>query len=154
MHLVLEQTAMPAKKVYCENNAITDELKNLQRSGVIELIHYPYDDPSSRTRHISRSAVPSAKRWCDANMKWNEAVDVKWSDSKGSEKYEEILSLIGKNNRRDALHVDSAFKSKCACLVTCDKDILAHRDRLAEMLGIRFFDPARDRGPMLVFLNS
>lgn len=145
---------MPSKKVYCENNAITNDLKDLQRSGAIELIHYPYDHPSSRTRHISRSAVPSEKRWCDANTTWEEAGDLKWNDLAGSEKYNEILTLIGKNNRCDALHVDSAFKSKCVCLVTRDKDILAHRDRLAEMLGIRFFDPGRDREPMLTFLNS
>jgi hypothetical protein len=62
----------------------------------------------------------------------------------GSEEYEVILEIVGRQNRRDALHVDSAFKTGALCLVSEDKDILGVRDRLFDLLGLRMFSPSED----------
>ena len=60
-----------------------------------------------------------------------------------SEHFEKIRSIIGREEqyRRDALHVDSAFKSNCSIFVTRDSDILKHKTQLLDLLGIQFFDP-------------
>jgi hypothetical protein len=63
------------------------------------------------------------------------------SDYNGSEHLYEILTIVGHENRRDALHVDSAFKSRCAVFITTDSHILQHKSQLQALLGIRFFHP-------------
>jgi hypothetical protein len=60
---------------------------------------------------------------------------------KGSEHFEKILAILGREHRRDALHVDSAFMSRCAAFITRDSDILKHKVELLDLLGISFFDP-------------
>jgi len=60
----------------------------------------------------------------------------------GSEHFGEILAILGRENRRDALHVDSAYKSGCGAFVTTDSDILTHKEKLLALLGIRFLDPS------------
>lgn len=42
-------------KIYCEHGALTSDLRMLQREGLVELIHFPYD-PNSWSRHIKISA--------------------------------------------------------------------------------------------------
>jgi hypothetical protein len=59
----------------------------------------------------------------------------------GSDRLYEILTIIGHNNRRDALHVDSAFKSGCKIFVTTDSHILQHKERLHALLAICFLNP-------------
>jgi hypothetical protein len=54
------------------------------------------------------------------------------------------MSILGEGNRRDALHVDSAFKSGCKIFVTCDNGILSKRSELQSLLDIPFFNPDRD----------
>ncbi len=63
------------------------------------------------------------------------------ADYSGSYHFDEILSIFGREHRRDALHVDSAFKSGCSAFITQDSDILKHKARLEGLLGIRFFHP-------------
>jgi len=63
------------------------------------------------------------------------------SDYSSGRHFKEILSIIGPGNRRDALHVDSAFKSGCSVFITQDHHILDHRAQLEALLGIKFFHP-------------
>lgn len=72
----------------------------------------------------------------------------------GSVHLEEIRSILGPQNRRDALHVDSAYKAGCKCFVTRDSDILLKRKQLETLLGIRFFDPAKDKEELERFIES
>ena len=96
-------------KIYCEHGAVTPMLRASSRDGRIELVHFPYD-PGSRTRHISPSATPSDAQWRDLNTTWDELTEA-WEDIKRSEHHQEIIRIVGTANRRDALHVDSAYKS-------------------------------------------
>lgn len=100
---------------------MTADLKRRRDQGQIELVYFPVD-PESRTRYIQPTAVPSNMQWRDANVTWGElqSRDVTWVDLAGSEHFEEILRIIGPNGRRDALHVDSAFKSGCVAIVIVD----------------------------------
>jgi len=137
-------------KVYCEHNAITKRLRVLQDRGQIELVHYPVD-PDSRTKHIRKLAVPSEVQWKDANVLWENG-DLNWDSIKGSEHWREILRVVGPQNRRDALHVDSAYKTGCLCLVTKDSDILKVREELAALLKLNIFSP--DEGGLYLLLGA
>jgi hypothetical protein len=130
-------------KIYCEHGAITPKLRARQDRKDIQLIHFPYDQ-DSRSRRIKRTAEPSLAQWRDMNIPWDELGDRRFDDSVGSEHLQTIISILGTSNRRDALHVDSAFKSGCKIFVTCDNDILSKRSELQLLLGIQFFHPEKD----------
>src|SRR5688572_5775869 len=129
-------------KIYCEHGAVTAELRAAQRDGRIELIHFPYD-PESRSRHITPAATPSAAQWRDLNITWSDS-SAKWDDFTGSEHLQEIIRIVGGANRRDALHIDSAYKTGCAAIVTVDSDILGHKAELEDLLELRIFEPVAD----------
>ena len=137
-------------KIYCEHSALTADLRALQREGRIELVHFPYDR-ESRTRHIAPSAMVSNAQWRDLNTTWDELTGT-WDDFKGSEHLNEIMRIIGPGNRRDALHVDSAYKTGCAALVTVDTDIQDHQRELEALLRLRNFHPENDREELRRFI--
>jgi hypothetical protein len=116
----------------------------------VELIHFPYD-PDSQSQHLAATASPSETQWRDANIAWDET-DSTWDEAQGSEHLEAIRQLVGTQNRRDVLHVDSAFKSGCKAFVTVDQDILSKREQLEVLLGIRFFHPERNEAELYRFI--
>lgn len=126
-------------RVYCEHGALTVEIKAWARTGRIELVHFPYD-PDSHTRRILGIAEPSNAQITDLNLPIKDLPGT-IGDYKGSEHFEKILAILEREHRRDALHVDSAFKSRCAAFITRDSDILKHKVELLDLLGISFFDP-------------
>ena len=74
-------------------------------------------------------ATPSEATWEEANITWDET-SFRWDDFSPSPYYSDICAIIGEENTRDAKHVDSAFKSECHCMLTCDNDILSHTQAL------------------------
>lgn len=137
-------------KVYCEHGGLTSALRELQRARRIILIVFPYDT-DSKARQISRTAFPSAAQYRDLNLTYSE-LNRTYGDLKGSEMLSKIIKIIGLNNRRDALHVDSAYKSECRVFVTRDSDILKHSERLEQLLHIRVINPDRDHETFLSLL--
>jgi predicted nucleic acid-binding protein len=139
-------------KIYCEPGALSKELRALQREGCIELVHFPYD-PDSRSRAIAPSAVLSDAQWRDLNTTWEELGGT-WEDLKGSKHLKEILRIVRPENRRDALHLDSAYKTGCAAFVTVDRDILDHKEDLEKLLSIRIFHPEREKDELGRFIAA
>lgn len=137
-------------KIYCEHGALTPQIRKLGRSGRTKVVHFPYD-PDSRSRHISSMARPSNARIRDLNLPIKDLPGA-IADYSGSCHFDEILSVLGREHRRDALHVDSAFKSGCSAFITQDSDILKHRARLEGLLGIRFFHPDADLSDLDQFI--
>ena len=128
-------------KVYCENGALTSGLKALQKSGAITLVNFPHD-PNSWARSISPTAAPSASQYRDIVLPTKVPLYCTYDElGVGSELYATILAIVGASNRRDALHVDSAYKTGCRAFITADNDILAHREELESLLGIVFLYP-------------
>jgi hypothetical protein len=138
-------------KVYCEHNAITKELLQLKKDGIIEILHFPYD-PNSTNRRISHPAKPSGAQMRDIGCTFEEIGNACFGEFVGSEYLEAIMKIIGLDNRRDALHVDSAYKSGCICMVTCDSDIWSKADRLEQLLGLRVFH--KNDPKLVVFLRA
>jgi hypothetical protein len=143
---------MGALKIYCEHGALTPALRQLQRNGRITLVYFPYD-PDARTPSISPTATPSAAQYRDLNLTYGE-LQGQYGDFQGSPLFAQIREIIGSQNRRDVLHVDSAYKSKCHAFLTRDNDILNHRDRLESLLGLRILNPDTDNDALLAIVES
>ena len=137
-------------KIYCEHGALTPGLRALQRKGSIKLMNFPYD-PNARAHAISPTALPSEAQYRDLNLTYDE-LNCRYDDFQGSDLLPQIRKIIGSENRRDALHVDSAYKSECRALVTRDTDILKHRDELEQLLGLRIIHPDTDHEMLLTLL--
>ena len=102
-------------KLYCEHSALRTELSQWTGAGRLELVYFPYD-PDSKTSKISAEAMPSDAQWRDLeSMTWNDlkTLGATWDDYRGSEHLPQIRSILGSEHRRDALHVDSAYKCGC-----------------------------------------
>lgn len=136
-------------KVYCEHHAVRQWLRDLQQKDRVTLVLFPYDQ---RNRRIKEIATPSEATWEELNITWNEA-DFSWDEFSPSSYYSDICNIIGEENIRDLKHVDSAVKSKCQCMFTCDKHILSHSRKLAKLLGIKCFHPDNHREKFMVYLK-
>jgi hypothetical protein len=136
-------------KTYCEHHAVRQWLRDLQEQGRINLVLFPYDQ---KTRRIKEVATPSEATWEELNVTWGE-LNFSWDEFSPSPHYNAILNIIGENNIRDAKHVDSAYKSKCQCMFTCDNDILSHSQELENLLGIMFFHPDKHKEEFMTFLK-
>ncbi|MGB6476611.1 MAG: hypothetical protein WBF04_21385 [Candidatus Sulfotelmatobacter sp.] len=131
---------MRLRKIYCEHGSLTKDIKKLAQSGTVEVVHFPYD-PGSHTRKIPGIATPSNAQIQDLNLPIADLPGT-IEDYSGSVHFAEILLILGDQNWRDALHVDSAFRQGCLAFVTPDKGhILKHKIELERLLGIRFFYP-------------
>jgi hypothetical protein len=72
-----------------------------------------------------------------------------------SDKHVEIEKIVGRGNRRDILHIDSAYRTGCRCFFTRDRgDILSRRSELESLLGIQFFHPDDDWEQFIDFLQA
>jgi hypothetical protein len=139
-------------RVYFDTGAITRELRAFERAGRIDILHFPYDQPPPKKRHTL--AQPSAANPEDLNLEPGKLA-FKPDEFVGSGKFANIESIIGRENRRDVIHVDSAYKDHCQCFITSDRgDILAKRDRLEALLGIRFFHHGDEWSDFEQFLGS
>ncbi len=125
-------------KIYCDNGAWSKKLKSLEKEGRVEVVMFQYEN---KNKHIKSSGIPSKATWSDMkNYTWGNAPKT-WGDYKESEKYEEIVNIVGLENKRvDILHLDSAYKTGVNAFITNDKDdILSYRDKLETALKIKFF---------------
>ena len=129
-------------KIYCETNAMSADIRKMVRHADARLMHFPYD-PNSRSRHVEIIATPSKAQVRDLNLPMKDLPGT-FGDYSGSVHFDAILATLGLQNRRDALHVDSAFKSGCVAFITKDSDILNCKAQLERFLDIRFFHPETD----------
>lgn len=129
-------------KVYCERGAYRKELRELQSSGLIQLVHFPYE---GHNRKIRVRATPSVVTMdttyvtCDDNTPIGEMT--------ASGLFEKIREIVGEKNEFDARHLDSAYKSGCHCFLTPDKyDIVSKAAQLEDLLGLKIFHGTDDWG--------
>jgi len=139
-------------RIYCEHSGLSAGLRKFANENTIELIYFPYDE-NSRTNKISKSARPSVVTWENIHLKWEE-MEHPFNDYVESEKFEEIKAIIGGSNKNDILHVDSAYKSQCLCMVTRDNDILSKSEELERITQIKFFHPDQDIENIKTLLKS
>jgi hypothetical protein len=116
----------------------------------------PYDSDTQRRRDVKwELAIPSQVQWRDCHMPWKD-IHFSWETHNASEKLTEIYSIIGNDpqERRDGLHLDSAFKSGAHIFLTGDKDnIWKHRHVLEPLLYFRIFYPDLEISVMKELIN-
>ena len=138
------------QKVYCGRGAYNKRLRALESEGLIQLVHFPYE---GRNRRIRVQATPSIVTWDCTYITMDSAIPI--GEMAASEKYSEILAIIGSNNDFDARHLDSAYKSACACFLTPDKrNITRNSSDLEILLGFRIFHGVDDWKEFLAFVGS
>lgn len=139
-------------RVYSDTGGFRKELINLECEGKISLIMFPYENIN---RKISDSGLPSRATFNDLdNFTWG-TLPGTFGDYEGSEKFTEIENVVGRHNRVDALHLDSAFKSKCKCFLTRDKDdILSKSESLSKLLAIKIFHCDDDWNEFVQFVTQ
>lgn len=86
------------------------------------------------------------------NIPWNR-LNFSWDEFVPSSRYYDICNIIGEENIRDSKHVDSAFKSGCKCMFTCDSDIHSHSEELGKLLNIKFFHTDNNKEEFMAFLK-
>ena len=127
-------------KVYCDNGAYRKELRPLQEAGAADLFMFKYEN---KNRNVPNSGLPSKLQWRDLkNYTWDTIPAGRWDDFSGSEKFDQIVAIVGlANHRVDILHLDSAYKSGCEVFLTNDKgDIWSKKEELEPLLGMRIFN--------------
>jgi hypothetical protein len=96
--------------------------------------NWPYEGHSRRAE-LARPSVLTAD-----SFYWTADSAVKIGDMTESNMFDSIAEIIGRENRFDALHIDSAHKTRCDYFLTPDgRDIINNREELERLLGIRFF---------------
>ena len=138
--------------VYCDNGAFRKELKVLSADGRINLIMFPYEN---KNRNIKDMGMPSEATWNDlGNVSWMNAPG-RWIDYTGSNKYQEIQRVIGKQHEQDVKHLDAAYKSKCQCFLTRDKgDIYSKKAELKNLLDMKIYHTDDDWQSFLEYIKQ
>ena len=146
-------------KVYVEDGALREDLWKLQREGLIELLTFPYECRTGRPRarrrgRHRRPAKPSGVFWNElTHVTWDE-LQWPWEEFAPSCRFAGIAEIVGPDNRRDALHLDSAYKSGCKAFLSRDREhIVRNRAELEALLGLRVFHPDDDWGAFVEFVQ-
>lgn len=112
---------------------------------------FAYDQTNKQIKEV---ANPSDATWDEIDYSWDE-LDYAPKDFTPSPHYKEIQDIIGKENRKDVLHIDSAFKSGSKCMFTRDDHFLSDgkKDKLESLLNIKLFDAVKDKDKFMEFLK-
>ena len=126
-------------KVYCERGALRNELNQLKKDGLVQLIHFPYE---GHAKKLEITDIPSVITADMTHMTCDSTIRI--GDCDYSEKIDGIKSIIG-NHEFDARHIDTAYKNRCKFFLSRDKDdIIGHAKELEELLGVEFLHPDDD----------
>lgn len=117
------------------------ELRDLVSRRLIQITTYAYENS---TKKIKQRAPGSNPTWDEGDSTWGSESGT-WIDYEPSEKWAQILALVGHNNLRDAKHLDSAFRSRCHAFLTSDQDdIVSRASEIYALLGLRVFNNTKD----------
>jgi hypothetical protein len=138
------------RKVYCERGAYRRELRDLENGGLIQLVHFPYE---GHNRKVRTQATPSVVTFDTTYITADSTVPI--GEMVESDKFRQILAIIGSSNEFDARHLDSAYKSGCDCFLTPDKaDIVRNSNDLERLLGIRIFSATDDWSKFFAYVRA
>ena len=133
-------------KIYLDRNVDVRAVKNavllFEENIKIDFIQWPLE---GKSRRVKKYGLPAGEiTWKDLNhITWDELDFCTWDDFHPTEKYEKIVSIVGKQHRGDCIHFDIAIKNGCRFYLTSDKDFLLKRSMLETVSGIRIYDPAK-----------
>lgn len=138
-------------RIYCDTGADINCLKSFYSE--CEFYQFPYDSPDRNKKLIKQGviklALPSEAQWQDCHQTWEES-NFSWDES-GSDLLTDLIALLKKDSkksteelRKDALHLDSAYKMKCHILITSDMDILSKKLDIYRLCKIKVFQSHKE----------
>ena len=130
------------QSVYCDSGGYRKELRDLESRGLIQLTTYAYENSTKKIRQRAPGSNPT---WDEGDSTWDDDTGT-WADcGLVSDRWAQILELVGPNNVRDAKHLDSAYMAKCEVFLTSDQgDIASKASEIQALLGIRVFHSTKD----------
>lgn len=142
------KTQNPKIKIYIDTGADISFLKPLFDH--CEFFSLPYDSNDRRKKRPRvRVPCPSEAQLNDCHIRWDEA-DFTSDDFSGSFVYPQLQKIIGPDNRRDILHLDSAHKMGADIFLTSDKDdILSKRNQLEQIICYKIYHTPTERAEVL-----
>ena len=128
----LKETQRYKVKIYLDSGADISFFKSYHND--CDFCTFPYDlDHRRKKPPKPRVAFPSEALLDDCHIIWNET-DFRFDDFSASPVYGAITSIVGPDNRRDILHLDSAHKEQVDLFLTSDKDDIWSKRNLIEQL--------------------
>ena len=131
-------------KVYVDRNVNVQKMRGLIQDALgeiaIDFIQWPLEGKSKRIREYG---LPAGEITFDDldHLTWNELDFSSWDDFHPTQHYEQILAIVGKQNRKDCIHFDIAIKNDCSYFLTSDKDLLEKKEELHSLSQIQIYDP-------------
>ena len=139
-------------KVYVDSGANIKYLKKYSDNCVF--FQFPYDSPDRPKKNRPEIAMASQLQWRDFNTTWEET-DFSWESMHRSSVFPQILNILGKSNRRDALHLDSAYKHGVQLFLTSDKkDIWRNRKELERICNFNIFCSSDEMQDIIAFIEG
>lgn len=111
-----------------DSGANVKALKLLESKGFIKIFDVMLENGRENKR-VKDKILPIGV-W--GHALWGEAV---WAGD--NSKYDDIRTVIGKNNIKDAMHLEAHIRSSHDYFVTEDNDFLNKRDILAQKFGVK-----------------
>lgn len=122
-------------KIYCEDGAMTKEVKNLRSENHIKLFSFPFENRNRKTKNVPKPSRLTA----DSSFVTADSI-INIGDTIKSNKFIDIEKVVGKENFNDIRHLDTAYKNGCQIFLTPDKkDIANKKKELEKILGISIF---------------
>lgn len=123
-------------KIYCEDGAVTKEVREIGKSTKFTLISFPFENRNQRTTDATRPSHPTA----DSTFWTADNTRIKIGNTSFSEISNEVKDIIGLENFNDIRHFDAAYKEGAKIFITPDKkDIASKADSLFKISRIKVF---------------
>jgi hypothetical protein len=136
-------------KVYADQGGYDTRMKELIRSGTIEVVGFPHDPP----RDTQVGSADSLTVTGDVKHLTAES-NAPGGDTTESDRWVAIASIVGSGNEYDIRQIDSAYTAGCRAFFTTDeRQILERREALEDLLGMRFFHPSHEWEEFLAFIG-
>ena len=143
--------------IYFDSGAYLKELKPYKNK-----VNFMSFKSENKNKNIKNKALPPS------NMTWKDYKkmppelhgehtlgNLTSKDFDSSDKIEEIIKVVGAENKNDIWHLDSAYKSKCDLFLTSDKDdIYSKKDTLEPLLGFRIFLAKKQINEIIEFIEN
>lgn len=142
--------------VYCDTGGYRKELKPLVESGGIKVCQFKYENKTHRKQKPAPPSKPQYRQLENYTYGEIEAIVPRYCDfERSSDKFPEIQRIVGKGNRVDAQHLDSAYMAGCRVFLTSDKDdVWTHREELGTLLGLTIFHMPSELDEAIQYLES
>lgn len=127
---------------------LDQKIKDTLGELTVKFIQWPLE---GKSRRIKTYGLPGGDiTWDDLSKiplslsgpTWQDLNFCTWGDFNPTEKYEQIIAIIGSKNRADCIHFDIAIKNNCKFFLTSDNHFLTKKDELEAISTIQIYDPA------------